>query len=475
MSHREEAPPLVFNPWLVLLGALLLLLAFTPLVAPLFRNALIAIAIACVVLAPLPHGTRGVVFAVMTGLATGIASINLFAIGIFQGPITQEFGWSQTEYSFVIMVGTIVTVVSSLYIGKLFDRDGVRRWAIVCIVLLALALMSLYWLTPNLWHFYAVFALVPLIGAGTSSVAYSRVVARWFDRRRGQAFGAALAGIGIGGAVLSSATQYLIGAVGWRGAYVGLGLLSLAFTLPLILWKLRDNPADVGLGPDGERADAASATTDAVVEPPPLVGYSAAQTRRQPRFWQMLFAFLLLSFGIGGVMIPLFPILRAVGVPPEDAAAVLGALGLALIVGRAFAGFLMDRMFAPYVASAILIFPIIGVSLLATGAQGSLAVLAAVCIGLAAGAELDVIAVLITRYFGNLAYAENYGWQYAAWTLGSGSAVLVTNMVYDRFGTHTPALWMYVGFFVVSAVLVLRMGPYPQLPVADARRSVSPP
>jgi hypothetical protein len=38
-----------------------------------------------------------------------------------------------------------------------------------------------------------VFALVPLLGAGTSSVAYSRVVARWFDQRRGQAFGAALA------------------------------------------------------------------------------------------------------------------------------------------------------------------------------------------------------------------------------------------------------------------------------------------
>lgn len=467
MTQHEDAPRLVFNPWVLLVAGLLL--ACVPFVAPLFRNALIALAIAAVVLAPLPGGTRGVVAAVMTGLATGIASVNLFAVGIFQGPITQEFGWSQTEYSFVIIVGTIVTVVSSLYIGKLFDRDGVRRWAIVCIVLFALALISLYWLTPNLWHFYGVFALMPLIGAGTSSVAYSRVVARWFDRRRGQAFGAALAGIGIGGAVLASGTQYLIGAVGWRGAYVGLGLLSLLVTLPLVVWKLRDDPSDVGLGVDGERVAAARGAGEAPVEPPPLLGYTAVETRRQGRFWQMLFAFLLLSFGIGGVMIPLVPILRASGVSAEDAAVVLGALGLALIVGRAFAGFLMDRMFAPYVAAAILVFPIIGVTLLATGAQGPLAIIAAVCIGLAAGAELDVIAVLITRYFGNLAYAENYGWQYAAWTLGSGSAVLVTNMVYDRLGTHTPALWMYVGFFAVSAVLVLRMGPYPKLPVVGTR------
>jgi MFS family permease len=462
-----------FEPRVLAVAAALVVGAF--LVPPLFRGALIALAIAAVVLAPLPRGTRGVVFAAMIGLATGIASVNLFAIGIFQGPITAEFGWSQTQYSIVTLVGTIVTVVSSLYIGRLFDRQGVRRWAIVCIVLFALALMSLYWLTPSLLHFYLVFGLMPIIGAGTSSIAYSRVVARWFDRRRGQAFGAALAGIGIGGAVLSSVSQYLIGAVGWRGAYVGLGLLSLLITLPIILWKLKDSPADVGLGPDGQPAAGAgpsgAGSTGAAPAVAPLTGYSAAESRRQPRFWKMFASFLLLSAGIGGVLIPLVPILRSHGVSPEQAAAVQGALGLALIVGRAFAGLLMDRYFAPYVAAAILLFPTVGVTLLALDASGATALIAAVCIGLAAGAELDVVAVLITRYFGTLAYAENYGWQYAAWTFGSGTAVITTNVVYDQFGSHTPALWAYVAMFVVSALMVLRLGSYPQLPLAATTRS----
>jgi len=217
-----------FDKRLVALAVILLGVAFT--VPPLFRGAMIALAIVAAVLAALPKGTRGLVFATMVGLATGVASINLFAIGIFQGPITKEFGWSQTQYAIVTLVGTVVTVVSSLYIGRLFDRQGVRRWALLGIVLFALALISLYWLTPNPLHFYAVFALMPIIGAGTSSVAYSRVIAAWFDRRRGQAFGAALAGIGIGGAVLSSVSQYLISTVGWRGAYVGLGLLTLERT-----------------------------------------------------------------------------------------------------------------------------------------------------------------------------------------------------------------------------------------------------
>jgi MFS family permease len=314
---------------------------------------------------------------------------------------------------------------------------------------------------------------MPIIGAGTSSVAYSRVIAAWFDRRRGQAFGAALAGIGIGGAVLSSVSQYLISTVGWRGAYVGLGLLTLVLTLPIVFWKLRDSPSDVGLGLDGDPprggAAAAAAGLAATGEAAPLVerfGYDARESRRQWRFWQMFIAFLLLSFGIGGVLIPLVPILRARGITPEQAAAVQGALGLALIVGRAFAGFLMDRFFAPLVASAILVFPLIGVTLLALDASGTTALIAAVCIGLAAGAELDVIAVLITRYFGNFAYGENYGWQYAAWTFGSGTAVIVTNRVFDSLGTHTPALWVYVGMFVLSGLMLLRLGRYPELPRA---------
>lgn len=455
--------PLRFDLRFVAVGAAwLVATAFVP---PLFRGATIALAIVAVVLAALPRGTRGLVFSTMVGLATGIASVNLFAIGIFQGPITQEFGWSQTEYAGVTLVGTIVTVASSLYFGRLFDRQGVRRWALAGIVLFALSLISLYWLTPSLWHFYLLFAAMPILGAGTSSIAYSRVIAAWFDRRRGQAFGAALAGIGIGGAVLSSVSQYLIGTVGWRGAYVGLGVITLIITLPLVFWKLRDSPAEVGLGLDGTSSQATSTTTvgKTAADSATLVGYTAADSRRQGRFWQMLFAFLLLAFGIGGVLIPLVPILRARGIEPEQAAAVQGALGLALILGRAFAGFLMDRFFAPYVAAAILVFPMMGITLLALDASGGAAVVAAVCIGLAAGAELDVVAVLITRYFGNRAYGENYGWQYAAWTFGSGSAVIVTNLVFDRLGTHTPVLWVYVVLFALSALLLLRLGSYPSL------------
>ncbi len=187
---------------------------------------------------------------------------------------------------------------------------------------------------------------------------------------------------------------------------------------------------------------------------------------RLPRFWAMMAAFMLLAVAIGGVMLQLVPIMLARGVTAAQAAAFPAVLGLALIVGRAFAGFLMDRYFAPYVAAIILLFPIIGVALLASGAVGASALVGAAFLGLAAGAELDVIAYLVARYFGTISYARIYGFLYAAWTLGSGTAPVVTSRVYDATGSHSLILWVYVGLFALSAVMIARLGAYPRLPGA---------
>lgn len=442
-----------------LVAAALALLGFL-VVPPAFRVSAIALAIVLVVLAPLPGSTRSLVSAVILGLATGVAAINLFAPQIFQRHVIAEFGWTQSQFAVATLVATYVTVLSSPFIGRIFDRHGVRRWAILGILLLAALLFSLYWLTPNLWHLYLVFGLMPILAAGTTSVAYSRVIARWFDKRRGQAFGAALAGIGVGGAVLGPLIGWVIQNYGWRNAYASLGLLGLVLTLPVVLLALRDTPADKGLALDGEPL-AAAREPHAVAMASEPYGFTASETRRERRFWMMLLAFVLMAFAIGGVMIQLVPILIARGVSEATAVQTLGALSIALIAGRAFAGFLMDRMFAPYVAATITIFPAIGVALMALGADGVGAFVAAMLIGLAAGAELDVIAVLVTRYFGTRAYAENYGWQYAAWTLGSGTAPLLTTSVYQAMGTHVPVLWLYAGLFLLSGVMVARLGKYP--------------
>ncbi|MCC7199718.1 MAG: MFS transporter [Gammaproteobacteria bacterium] len=400
-----------------------------------------------------------VVLAAGVGLATGVAAINVFAFGVFQQPLIDAFGWSRTEIALTLLLVTVVTVFTSPFVGSLVDLHGVRRVALPSIVLMAAALASLYWLTPNLWHFYLVYALMPILGGGTSSVAYARAITRWFDRRRGLALGVALAGVGVGGMVIPRLTQALIDAYGWRLAYVGLAVLCVVVTLPVAALFLRDSPEERGLAPDGDVVSPAAAAAGGG---PVRVGLDRAGAMRTRRFWLLIGAFLVLGVAIGGVMLQLIPILRARGVDATTSAGILSLLGASSVVGRIGAGYLVDRFHAPHVAIGFLLGPILGVALLATGATGYGAAAAAILVGLAAGAEVDVLAYLVGRYFGTRSYAELYGYQYSMWTLGSGFGPLLTAIAYDRLGGYEPALWAYVGCFVVACVMLARLGPYPR-------------
>ncbi len=456
-------PKLRFEPKLVILAIAFVAAAFV--VPPLFRTATIALAFAMLALAPMPKGTRALTFAVMAGLATGTTAISTFAVSIFQAPVTHEFGWSQTKYSTVLTLGALVLVFGGPFAGRVFDRYGVRKFTIASILLMGLLLISLHWQTSSIGQFYATYCLIQFLGFGTSSIAYSRIVARWFRARRGQAFGTALAGVGVGGAVLSALSQSLISAVGWRDAYVGLGLFLICVVVPIVFLWLRDNPEDIGLGVDGVALETAS--IPGVEAPSPvssqLVGLTAGETRRTGLFWYMMVPFFIMGLGTGGIMLQLFPILLSHGISAQQAAAIQGALGLALIAGRAFAGALMDRFFAPYIAASSLLFPLFGSALLALGVNGLWALIAALCIGLSTGAEVDIVAYLITRYFGTRAYSENYGWLYGGWALGAGLAPMLSAQAMDRLGSFSPALWLYVGMFAVAAAMLARLRPYPIL------------
>ena len=52
---------------------------------------------------------------------------------------------------------------------------------------------------PPVWHaLYLIFILIGIMGAGAGPVTYQRVVANWFDRRRGLALGLTAMGLGFG-------------------------------------------------------------------------------------------------------------------------------------------------------------------------------------------------------------------------------------------------------------------------------------
>lgn len=176
------------------------------------------------------------------GLAVHSAPILGFTLGVFLKSFSQEFSWSRTQISFAFTLSALGMTLAAPFLGWLVDRFGARRVILPAVALFGLGTLSLYFLSAHLWHFYAIFLLTGVVGSGTTPVPYSKVISQWFDRQRGLALGLATVGSSVGAFVMPSLAQVLIISIGWRHAYVVLGLLTLGITLPVVGLFLKETP-----------------------------------------------------------------------------------------------------------------------------------------------------------------------------------------------------------------------------------------
>ena len=171
------------------------------------------------------------------------------------------------------------------------------------------------------------------------------------------ALGIAMSGVGLGGFIMRQLAQMLIERVGWRGAYPTLGLLTLAIAFPLVALWIREPRSG-----EGERR--AITTAD-------VTGLTVRGALGTRCFWLMGAAFFLVAIAVNGTVAHVVPLLADHGISAASAAAIMGIFGLATMAGRLLAGYLVDRIFAPFVAMVFFLAPIAGFVLLSS-ASGAL-------------------------------------------------------------------------------------------------------
>jgi MFS family permease len=397
-----------------------------------------------------------VVLAAGVGLCVHSAPIILFTFGVFLKSFNQEFGWSRAQISLAISFSTLGVTAAVLFLGRLVDRFGARRVILPAVLLFGLSVLSLSFLSAHLWHFYAIFLVMGVVGSGTTPVPYSKVISRWFDRRRGLALGLAAVGSPIGGFIMPSLAQALITAVGWRQAYVLLGLLTMGLTTPVVGLLLKETPQMMGLWPDGEVRPTATAAKRPGQEP----GLSSREAFHTGTFWLMVGAAFLVSASFAGCLVHLASLLTDRGLSAQSAALAtsLGAGGA--LLGRAGAGYLLDRFFAPYLAVGFFCGSALGTFLLWSGTVGGVAFVAAVLVGLGQGAELDILPYAVSRYFGLRTFGEIYGYTFAAVGLGAAVGPLLMGMGFATTGSYGLVLGTFVAATLTAAGLMTGLGPY---------------
>lgn len=381
------------------------------------------------------------------GISAGISGIPFYTLGLFVAPLESAFGWSRAEVQTMFLVFTCSGVFAVPLVAWTTDRWGVRSVVLFALAGSAIGYVCLSQLTQSLTTFYIGAALLAILGAGTSPVTWTKALSGWFDRQRGLALGLALAGTGAAAIVAPAYVAKVLDVADWRMAYLALAAFPL-LAIPLVFLLLKDPP---GSGRSTEAASQTSAT-----------GVSLGGAVRNWKLWVIALAFFLLSAAIAGAISNLVPLMMDVGLPRSRAAEFAGIIGIAVIAGRMGTGYLIDKLWAPAVGAVVQGVPVISALILAQADPSlPMLVVAIVILGFAAGAEFDLIAFLVSRYFGLRNYAKIYAVPYTAFIMGAGMAPVAFGYLYDQQGNYAAIMQIVAVLFGSGSLMLLTLGRYP--------------
>jgi MFS family permease len=379
------------------------------------------------------------------GVFVSFASLLVYTFGLFLKPLAEEFGWSRAAVSAAFGIAAMTVAVCSPALGYLLDRISPRRILVPCMVVFGCAFASLALLTPNIWHLYATFFLMGVVGNGTAQMAYSRAVSSWFVKRRGMALAVVMSGGAIGAMVLPPVTEALIEGVGWRVACVIMGILVLVVGVPAVAGFIRERPAD--------RQDFAAGDSTAS-------GTTVREAVNSRVFWVVVTVLFFTSIAQNGALTHLAAMLTDRGVSPAHAATALAAMGGASLVGRFLTGWLLDRFFAPRVALSLLTTAAAGTLVLSGAHTFAMGALASILIGLGVGGEADVTPYILSRYFGLRSFAMLYGFTWTAYAVAGAIGPVLMGWVFDATASYQTLLVVLAAGTLAAAALMQLLPPY---------------
>ena len=393
-------------------------------------------------------------------VAASIVLNSYIGMSIWQGfpafflPILRDFGVSRTLLSGAFSIRQVESGFLSPLVGYIIDRTSPRKVIIIGILMSGLGLI-LTGLSTNIINFYLAFILMSAgVSFSNHSVAWSVMVTRWFNKKRGRATGLTFMGGAFGGPSLIF-IAILLESYGWRSSVIILGIGMWVIGIPLAL-VARSRPEDYGYLPDGDtEIDSEIETKNAVQQNDTY--FTLKQAMSSKYFWGIIAIFGTQSVSIQGLLTHQIAYLEGIGFSTTIAASTVAIYFGVSGIGRFVVGFLTDRFDWQGVFIAMVIGQVIGLLMLANVSVYSHAAAAALVMGFSHGMMVPIRLIISSKLFGT----NNLG---SIWGTVDGItlALGVVGPVYlgwtfDTFGSYVPALYVlsFVLFTAIPMILII--------------------
>jgi len=371
-------------------------------------------------------------------------------------PLHDEFGWSLGTISAAVSVNLLLYGLTAPFAAALMERFGIRRVVMAALVLVS-AGSGLTVFMRSSWQLLLCWGVLVGLGTGSMALGFVATIAnRWFVKHRGLVTGVLTAGGAAGNLIFLPVLARLAESQGWWVAALTVAATALA-VVPLVWWRLREHPAQLGIGAYG--GDYA--------EPRPIAPAGAArvalralgQAARTRPFWLLAGGFAICGATTNGLVGTHFiPAAHDHGMPVTAAASLLALVGLFDIAGTIVSGWLTDRVDSRVLLGvyyfgrglSLLALP----SLFAASAHPSMVVFI-LFYGLDWVATVPPTVTLCREYYGDRGPVV-FGWVFASHQIGAAAAASAAGLLRDQLGTYNAA-WYGAGALAVLASLLSLM------------------
>ena len=390
-------------------------------------------------------------------MATGTLNYGLFVL-----PMQRELALSRASFGWMQTTRRLSAGALSFAVGRLIDRYGPRPYIPVAALMIGGCLI-LVGMSSHAWQFILLFALVGASGlAAPNSIVTSVPVAKWFVRMRGRAVAIASSGTAMGPLFFPFLVHGIISLVGWRDAWVVLGIGSMAIMVPLAL-MVRSRPEDIGLLPDGARGaetpPAPGSLRQAQSERRAERSFTRRQAMRTYAFWLLILAFFLSMLGMGGFHANWIPYFEDIGFSPAVGAWAATAYGVCSISVRMVWGVVADRFPVRYLLVVQALLTAVSITLFLNISNVPTLVIAGASHGLALGGFFILRPLIIANYFGRQHLGAINGVLRPFVTLSGAISPLLIAGMFDIFGTYREAFLLATLTWVLAAGVVFLAAP----------------
>ncbi|HEY87353.1 MAG TPA: MFS transporter [Dehalococcoidia bacterium] len=393
------------------------------------------------------------IVAAITVIGIIVGGTTYYGFTAMVDPIAATMGWGYTQIALAMTLRGVESGVMNPIMGAVADRWPAKRLVFLGIIILGIGLLILSQVN-SLSMFYVSFLVIGLGGSLGMQVVPAVVIARWFRRNTGKAFGIMAAGIGSGGFLVPVVTM-MVDTYGWRPFLIGLAISVLVIGLPLS-FVFRNRPEDYGTLPDGKLQDDLDDSRSMQTEDVSMGVKEALKTRA---FWTIGIAFMLQTAGGSAVLLHIMPYLESVEIERSTASMVAMFLPIISIPSLLAFGWLSDIYRKNYIITATMLLSSVGLFLLSIIDGSSFGLIAGFVIvyGAGFGAQMSLRPPIMREYFGSKKFGAIFGLGSIFITIGVISTPPLAGWVFDTRGVYDPIWLVLSGVCMLGAILILTL------------------